>query len=76
MRVHFGGHLVYYQAERQPWAEIHIPGPLLLDQVIDQLRIPRGEIAISAVNGEAVDARTYLVTDSDEVQFFPPTNGG
>ena len=76
MRVHFGGHLAYYQPERQPWAEVHIQAPLLLDQVIDQLGIPRGEIAISAVNGEAVDARTYLVTDSDEVQFFPPTNGG
>ncbi len=76
MRVHFGGHLAYYRPDRQPWAEVHITGMQLLEALISELGIPPGEIAIFAVNGEAVDPENTYISDEDEVRIYPPTNGG
>jgi len=76
MRVHLGGHLAFYGAGRKSWVELTLAEPQVLDQVIARLGIPRAEIAIAAVNGEAVDPDTAVVLDADELQLYPPMDGG
>lgn len=38
--------------------------------------LPRGEIAIAAVNGTLVPLENTQVLDSDQVELYPPVDGG
>jgi len=76
MRIHLGGHLAYYQPEKQSWVERRLTSPTPLRQVLEELGLPVAEIAITLVNGHLVDLESALVKDEDIVQVYPPSNGG
>jgi hypothetical protein len=76
MKVFLGGHLAYYQAERQPWTEIAIGQPLLLAEAARRMNIPEAEVALWVVNGEAVLPHETLIGDTDVVKLYPPVDGG
>ena len=76
MRVHLGGHLAYYHSQKQSWFEHRLAGEAPLSQVLKQLGIPAGEIALAIVNNEVVDLETAVVNDRDTVHFYSPMDGG
>ncbi len=76
MRLHLGGHLAWYESQKRSRVEISVPRSTLLIDVLRELVIPPGEIAIAVVNGAAVDLQTARVSDADRVELFPPVGGG
>lgn len=76
MRLHLGGHLAWYDAQKRAWLELHPVGALSLAGLAAQLGVPLGEIAIVAVNGEAVSLEDAVVTDGDRVELYPAIGGG
>lgn len=76
MRVHLGGHLSWYDAQKRAWLELSQREPVLLLDLVSRLGLPVAEIAIAAVNGRAVELETTVVTDADKVEFYPPLGGG
>ncbi len=76
MRVHLGGHLNWYDPEKRAWLELHLPEPIPLLELMQQLHVPPGEVAVAAVNGGLVDVEQGVVADTDRVELFPPVGGG
>ncbi len=76
MRVHLGGHLNWYDPEKRAWFDLHLPEPISLLQLMQQLHVPPGEVAVVAVNGGLVQVEQGVVADTDRVELFPPVGGG
>lgn len=76
MHLHLGGHLDWYDAGKRPWQDIALPQPILLTDLLAQLGIPAGEVAIVALNRRAVPLVGTIVTDEDRVELYPPMGGG
>ncbi len=76
MRIHLGGHLAYFHPQKQSWLEVPLPAPVLLCQIVAELGIPAGEVALFIVNGEIVDRDNAIVEDGDIVALYPPIDGG
>jgi len=51
-------------------------GTLTPIDLVQRLGLPRGEIALVAVNGCVVDPATALLAPGDKVEFYPPIGGG
>ena len=76
MRLHLGGHLAWYDPQKRSWLEPHLPEPISLIELVRQLELPLGEIAVVAVNGHAVSLGEAVVSDGDRVELYPPLGGG
>jgi sulfur carrier protein ThiS len=87
MRVHLGGHLNWYDQDKRSWLELDpqavqagsrdgLSDPLTPAALAQRLGLPRGEIALVAVNGRAVDLDSVELARSDRVEFYPPVGGG
>ncbi len=76
MRVHLGGHLNWYDAQRRMDVEIPLAERVLLLDLLRQLGVPRAEIIVAAVNGHAVVIDEAWVADDDHVDLYPPVGGG
>ncbi len=76
MHIHLGGHLAYFHGRKLSWVEYPLPAPVLLCQVIEEIGVPPGEVALFVVNGEAVDLENAIVQDEDTVHLYPPIDGG
>jgi sulfur carrier protein ThiS len=90
VRVHLGGHLSWYDAGRRSWLEFEPRIVLAAGQddspdtavrltpadVARHLGLPRGEIALVAVNGRVIDPDTVQLAPNDKVEFYPPIGGG
>ena len=76
MRLHLGGHLAWYDPQKRSWLELPLPDPTSLVELVRQLGLPEGEIAVVAVNGRAVSLEDALVSDGDRVELYPPLGGG
>jgi sulfur carrier protein ThiS len=76
MRLHLAGHLAWYESQKRSHVEISAPRSTLLIDLLRDLGIPLGEIAIAVVNGVAVEPKTIRVSDTDRVDLFPPVGGG
>jgi len=76
MRLHLAGHLAWYEPQKRSRVEISAPRSNLLIDLLRDLGIPLGEIAIAVVNGTAVEPQTARVSDTDRVDLFPPVGGG
>ena len=76
MRLHLGGHLDWYDAQKRPWQDVALAEPVLLTDLLAQLGIPAGEVAVVAVNRRAVPLAGAVVTDGDRVELYPPMGGG
>jgi sulfur carrier protein ThiS len=68
--------LNWYDKDKRTWFEISPGKTTRLGDLISQLGIPRGEVAVALVNGRVADPETSLVQDTDVVELFPPTAGG
>ena len=76
MRLHLGGHLNFYDAQKRPWVDVPISAPTRLLAVLAQLGVPAAEVAIVSVNGNAVALEEAIVSDADRVEVYPPVGGG
>ncbi|MFZ5819021.1 MAG: MoaD/ThiS family protein [Chloroflexota bacterium] len=76
MKLHAGGHLTFYIPERKHMLEISLGKPTPLREILAQLGIPLPEVALTALNGELVEAESVIVNDNDQVRIFPAVNGG
>ena len=87
MRVHLGGHLSWYDPGKRAWLELDPQtildgcgdgqgGSLTPAAVVQCLGLPRGEIALVAVNGRVVGPDAVLLTPDDRVEFYPAFGGG
>lgn len=87
MRVHLGGHLSWYNQGKRSWLELDpqtvlacsrdgFSGRLTPAALAQRLGLPRGEIALVAVNGHTVDLDGVELAGDDRVEFYPPVGGG
>ncbi len=76
MHLHLSGHLNWYDLQKRARIEIHLPEPIRLIDLLEQLGVPPAEIAIVAVNGNAADLEDAFVSDADRVDLYPPIGGG
>ena len=76
MRLHLGGHLSWYDPQKRSWLELHLSEPIPLVELVRQLGLPEGEIAVVAVNRRAISLEEAIVSDGDRVELFPPLGGG
>ena len=76
MKIHLGGHLNFYDAEKRAWVEMHLPKPMRVDELRGILGLPNGEIMLVAVNGTVNESLDTLVSDEDRVEFYSPIGGG
>ena len=76
MKLQTGGHLSFYMPGRKNSLELTLSGSTPLTEILEQIGIPLPEVALTAINGELVQAETALVQDEDHVQIFSAVNGG
>ncbi len=76
MRLHLGGHLAWYDPQKRSDISLDLPEPVPLLTLVERLGLPKGEIAIAAVNGNAVVLQEALVGGNDRVELYPPIGGG
>ena len=76
MRLHLGGHLDWYDAQKRSWLDVPLAQPILLTDLLAQLGIPAGEVAIVAIDRRAVPLEGTLVVDGDRVELYPAMGGG
>jgi sulfur carrier protein ThiS len=76
MRLHLGGHLNYFDAQQRANLEIELVGKQRLEDVLDRLKIPRGEIFLVSINGYVVPLESAWINQNDQVQLYPPMGGG
>jgi len=76
MRLHLGGHLSWYDPQKRSWLELHLSEPTSLVELVRQLGLPEGEIAVVAVNRSAISLDEAVVSDDDRVELYPPLGGG
>jgi sulfur carrier protein ThiS len=76
MRLHLGGHLAWYDAQRRAWIEMRLAAPMALAELLGQLEVPIDEVAITTVNGRAMEAHEAIIADGDRVEVYPAIGGG
>lgn len=76
MRLHLGGHLSWYDPQKRSWLELHLFEPISLVELVRQLGLPEGEIAVVAVNRRTISLEEAIVSDGDHVELYPPLGGG
>lgn len=76
MRLHLGAHLSWYDPQRRSTFELALDGPTPLAEIARSLDLPRGEIAIAAVNNQIVSFDEACVVDGDSVHLYPPVGAG
>lgn len=76
MKLYAGGHLTFYMPERKHSLEISLREPTPLREILAQVGIPLPEVALTALNGQLVEAETVIVRNEDQVRVFSAVNGG
>lgn len=76
MKLHLGGHLAFYEAHKRSNLEVRLNGSVLLAELLRDLNIPCGEVALVVVNGAQASLEAATVTDQDQVAVYPPIGGG
>jgi len=75
MRLHLGGHLNWYDPHKRSWLAIDLTQPTVLVELLQQLSVPAGEVAITVLNGRVADLDA-IVSNGDRVELYPPIGGG
>ncbi|MCX6078514.1 MAG: MoaD/ThiS family protein [Chloroflexi bacterium] len=76
MRLYLGGHLNYFDAHNRVNLEIELVGKQRLVDILDSLKIPKGEVFLVSINGEVVSLKDAWIKQDDQVQLYPPMGGG
>ena len=76
MRLHLGGHLSWY-VEKKSWVDVQLAKPTRLSDVLKNLGVPIGEIAVGTINRVSVFSfDNVMANDGDIIELFPPVGGG
>lgn len=75
MKIYLGGHLNYYNRDGDSWLSINIKEPISLTDILQDYKIPIGEIQLVVINGKLQDLET-VVSDKDLVRLFSAVGGG
>lgn len=80
MKIHLGGGLNFYDPQKRVFFEIKLAKNVSLSEVLEMLHIPKGELFIVVLNGEAysLDQSFYeiFVQENDTLELYPPIGGG
>jgi sulfur carrier protein ThiS len=76
MRLYAGGYLDIYLPQRRNTVEIEVGQPTSLKEILAELGIPAGEVALVVINGELVNLHEAVVSGQDELKLYPPVDGG
>ena len=76
MRLHLGGHLNFYDAQKRTWIQVSVTKPTALVDVLRSIGVPDAEVGVVSVNGKAVAMEQAIVSDNDRVEIYPPVGGG
>ena len=76
MLIHLGGSLAWYDEKKRSKIEINLTDSISLNKLIQNLLIPKNEIAFISINGSIFAGDDVLLTNSDTVMIFPPIGGG
>jgi sulfur carrier protein ThiS len=76
MRLHLGGHLNWYDPHKRSWLTISLPEPTPLIELLQELQVPTGEVALTVINSRLVELEQARVSDGDRVELYPPVGGG
>jgi len=76
MRLHLGGHLNWYDPHKRAWLTIQLTEPVRLIDLLEQLQVPAGEVALTVINGRLVELAEARVANGDRVELYPPIGGG
>ena len=76
MKVHLGGHLSFYEAQRRSNFEIRLSQPSPISELIQGWGIPASEVFLTAINNVLVDLNDAVVVDTDHLGLYPPMGGG
>ncbi len=76
MLVHLRGHLNWYDPLKRSRFELKLSETVALGDLLERLGIPQAEIAVAAVNGQAVEIATARLSDEDRLDLLPPVGGG
>jgi hypothetical protein len=76
VKVHLGGHLSFYEAQRRSNFEFHLSQPTPAIELIRGWGIPVGEVCLAAINSVLVDLNDAVVVDTDHLGLYPPIGGG
>ncbi len=76
MKLYTGSHLTFYMPGRKSSLEISLDAPTPLIELLAQIGIPLSELALTAINGQLVDADQAVVQDGDHVRIFSAVDGG
>ncbi|RKL63632.1 hypothetical protein DXT63_05200 [Thermoanaerobacteraceae bacterium SP2] len=55
---------------------LHMVSGITVQDVLNELKIPKGFYALTVVNGSVVKPETKLEEDKIEIIVYPPVNGG
>ncbi|MBI5243155.1 MAG: MoaD/ThiS family protein [Elusimicrobia bacterium] len=74
-RVRAHANLRHYLPGAKGEARIDAPRPLKARELLEELKIPEGEVMMVAVRGEAVKLES-VIEEGCEVELFPVLSGG
>lgn len=74
MKLYLGGYLDFYNKSNRLEIEVRQPTPL--QEILESVGIPVGEVQLFVVNGEQVELDGTVVFDTDEVKIFSAVGGG
>lgn len=76
MKLYTGSHLTFYMPGRKSSLELSLDAPIPLTELLAQIGIPLSELALTAINGQLVEAEKAVVQDEDHVRIFSAVDGG
>ena len=76
MRIHLAGHLNWYDGENRVWFDLEVADQTRLVDLLAELGIPQGEVAVVSLNGQPVGLEGAVLMDADRLELFPPVSGG
>ena len=75
MILRTGGHLTFFMPGKMNLLEFNLNFPKPLSEILSELNIPLGEVAIIAINGDQATL-DQIVDQSDEVLIHSIIDGG
>lgn len=76
MKLHLGGHLSFYEPQRRSRIEMALAAPVRLEDLLADLGIPAGEVALVVINGSLAEGEAPIFSNEDQVELYPPMGGG
>jgi len=76
VEVYLGGHLNFYQPDKRTRLFVPLEQNLTILALLNQIGIPREEVAFATLNGELAELPSTAVSPGDRIELYPPMGGG